>query len=86
MSREEVTAFLRNLQLSLDGLQREVEGAIRRVPETRREALPSLLGACRRRLATVSAEQLAEVVTFAQEAGMQASAASLCGGWEIAAC
>ena len=32
MSREEVSAFLRNLQLSLDGLQREVEGAIQRLP------------------------------------------------------
>ncbi len=39
MSREEVSACLRNLQLSLDGLQRELEGSIRALPETKRWVL-----------------------------------------------
>ncbi|KAI3424730.1 hypothetical protein D9Q98_008119 [Chlorella vulgaris] len=72
MSREELSAFLRNLQLSLDGLQREVEAACRQVPETKREALPELLAGCRRSLARFSVEQLAEFDAFVQETGLQA--------------
>ena len=75
MSREELSAFLRNLQLSLDGLQREVEGAIRKVPDTKREALPDLLAGCRRSLARFGAEQLAELDSFAVESGLQVCSA-----------
>lgn len=71
MSREEVAAVLRNLQLSLDGLQREVEGAIRALPETRRADLPDALASVRRRLAKFGAEQMAELDSFAAEAGLQ---------------
>ncbi|KAI7842450.1 hypothetical protein COHA_004089 [Chlorella ohadii] len=70
MSREEVSACLRNLQLSLDGLQRELEGSIRALPETKRDALPELLAGVRRRLARFMAEQLRELDEFAEEAGL----------------
>ncbi|PRW45378.1 hypothetical protein C2E21_6062 [Chlorella sorokiniana] len=70
MSREEVSACLRNLQLSLDGLQRELEGSIRALPETKRDALPELLAGVRRRLARFTAEQLRELDDFAQDTGL----------------
>ena len=71
MSREEVAAFLRNLQLSLDGLQRELEASIKALPDTKRDQLPQVLAGCRRRLARFDAEQLAEFDSFAAEAGLQ---------------
>lgn len=48
MSREEVSACLRNLQLSLDGLQRELEGSIRALPETKRWELGGSAGRVQR--------------------------------------
>ncbi|KAL4422300.1 hypothetical protein ABPG75_008497 [Micractinium tetrahymenae] len=71
MSREEVAAALRNLQLSLDGLQREVESAIRALPQTRREALPEALAGVRRKLAAFGREAVAELDALAEEAGLQ---------------
>lgn len=74
MSREEVAAVLRNLQLSLDGVQRDLERAVRRLPETKRDELPTVLADARRKLARAHAEQLRELEEFAEEAGMQVGA------------
>lgn len=81
MSREEVAALLRNLQLSLDGLQREVEGAIRALPQTRRDALPEALASVRCKLAAFSLDAVADLDAFAEEAGLQVGGAVPGGAW-----
>lgn len=79
MSREEVAAHLRNLQLSLDGLQRSVEGRIGALPDTRRDELPAVLAGVRRHLQRFLGEQVRELEAFAEEAGWEVRlAARLC--------
>lgn len=80
MSREEVAAQLRNLQLSLDGLQRSLEGRIAALPDTRRDELPAALASVRRQLQRFLAEQVRELEALAEEAGWEVRLPAVAGG------
>ena len=74
MSREEVAAFVRNLQLSLDALQRQLEEGLKKLPTVERSELPAFLAKQKRAFVRFSTEQADEFDRFAEEAGLQASA------------
>jgi hypothetical protein len=57
VSREEATAFLRNLQLSVGDLQRRVDAALRAVAATPPGGAPAALAAARAGFAAWAAEQ-----------------------------
>lgn len=60
MSREECAALLRNLQLGLDGLQREVDDLLSSLPEVKTADLGRALASQKERLQGFAAEQSEE--------------------------
>ncbi|GAB4821334.1 hypothetical protein N2152v2_008380 [Parachlorella kessleri] len=71
MSREEVSAFLRNLQIALDGLQKSIDQSLASLPKTKRDDLPKFLAEQKRRFIHLYDEQLEEWGRFVEEAGLQ---------------
>lgn len=64
MSREEVTALLLNLQLSLSELQKSIDDSLRKLPDLHRNQLPSFLEQERRKFLQFQTEQLTEWDNF----------------------
>lgn len=70
MSREEVTAFLRSVQLSLDTLQRQLDSGVSELPNVSREALPLFLHQQKLALTQAFAGQLEEWQSFEEDTGL----------------
>jgi hypothetical protein len=70
-SREEASALLRNLQLSLDALQRKIDDGVRGLDSVRRDELPGWLLEQRRLIEESFEEQLQEFDRFVASTGLQ---------------
>ena len=71
MSREECAALLRNLQLGLDGLQKEVDDLLAKLPGVKTADLGRALAAQKERLQSFCSEQAEEWDRLLGEAGLQ---------------
>jgi hypothetical protein len=70
----QVSAFLRNLQIALDGLQKQIDQSLNKLPETKRDDLPRFLAEQKRRFVHFHEEQLDEWRRFVEEAGLEVRA------------
>eukprot|EP00887_Chlorella_sp_A99_P005805 scaffold1.g5805.t1 len=70
MSRDEVAAFLHNVQLKLDSLQQQLDAGARALPGTAHDALPGLLREQKVALTGAFAEALEEWAHFEQDTGL----------------
>lgn len=79
MSREEVSAFLRNFQLQLITLHKQIDQGLQKLPEVKREDLPRFLAEQKLRFLRFQQEQMEDWDKFVEETGLQ-----VCGGAEWA--
>lgn len=73
MSREEVQAFLVNLQLSLDNFQKTIDQSLKQLPALRKEELPKFLAEQKDRWLALQEEQAEEWSKFLEDTGLDVS-------------